>query len=50
MIKTVEALKQKLKRDIAYWGEKAKNHPDKKFKVKLEQLHSVKHWMTEENL
>ncbi len=50
MIRTVEALKQKLKRDIAYWGDKARKHPDTKFKRKVRQLEGFKKWMNEEGV
>jgi len=50
MIKTTEALKQKLKRDIAYWEGKVKKHPDRKFKVKLAQVKSFKQWLNEEGV
>lgn len=50
MIKTIDALKQKLKRDIAYWENRVSRNPDKQHKAKLNQVKSIKHWLTEEGL
>ena len=50
MIKTIPALKQKLKRDIAYWEVRVEKNPDRRHQMRLRRLMTVKRWMVEEGL
>lgn len=50
MIKTVEALKRKIKRDIAYWEVRVEKNPDRRHKLKLQQLMNIKKWIVEEGM